>query len=177
MDSARDEEAVDDSSDEAHSSDSEGETRGRDRDPKLKAAAKDSLSLSSSAEQPASPEPQISITAPDGVSSTATTPATPIQSTPAITLPNPTSAQDLRRGSVSTIGSVDGDDDDIARAKTLGLSISALDTNVPDRHVRMIIRGDWPKFNKAAEAGERSVRTYLACSDLSVEANYGESDR
>lgn len=36
----------------------------------------------------------------------------------------------------------------------------------------MIIRGNWDKINKEAEAGERSIRTYLACSDLSNEATY-----
>lgn len=168
------ENAVEEYSDEHHSTDSEDDSRGRDRDPKAK-EAKDAPTRPT-VEPPSSPEPAISITAPDGESSSAAVPATPLVTEPTQPLlptqPNPTSAQDLRRGSVSTIGSHDGDDDDIAKAKTLGLSISPLDTNVPDRHVRMIIRGDWLRYHKEAEAGERSVRTYLACSDLSVEANY-----
>ncbi|KPI38651.1 uncharacterized protein AB675_4173 [Cyphellophora attinorum] len=170
---ARDEDAVDDSSDEHHSTDSEDDARGRHRDPKHKQTEKDKSSPTSHPEPPTSPEPSISITSPDGESSEAKAPVTPLNETPPqVTLPNPTSAQDLRRGSVSTIGSVDGDDDDIAKAKTLGVSISPLDDKVADRHVRMVLRGDWTRFHKEAEAGERSVRTYLACTDLSVEATY-----
>jgi hypothetical protein len=170
-----DEQAVDESSDEAHSISSEDETRGRDREAKGKQPSRDITSLSPDTEQPTSPEPSISVTSPEGESTT--TPISPSVTTQAASLPpttpNPTSAQDLRRASVSTIGSVgDGDDNDIEKAKKLGLSISPLDTKVPGRHVRMILRGDWLSFHKAAEAGERSVRTYLACSDLSVEANY-----
>ena len=79
---------------------------------------------------------------------------------------------DKRRTSVSAT-SVDEDDEDaIAKAKTLGLNISPLDTRVIDRHVRMILRGDWAKFQKQADSGNRHTRTYLCCSDLSIEATY-----
>jgi hypothetical protein len=74
--------------------------------------------------------------------------------------------------STATSVASDGDEDAIAKAKTLGLNISPLDTKVQDRHVRMLLRGEWTRFQQEAEAGERNVRTYLACTDLSVEATY-----
>ncbi|KAJ9612920.1 hypothetical protein H2200_002861 [Cladophialophora chaetospira] len=78
-----------------------------------------------------------------------------------------------RRGSVASATS---DEDDeaaaIRKAKSLGLNESQLDTTVPGRHVQMVIRGNWVQFHEEAEAGERTARLYLLCSDLSVEASY-----
>jgi hypothetical protein len=107
-------------------------------------------------------EPSISVTSPSGEK--LSQPSTGV---------HPQSNFDQRRMSTSaTSVDDDGDEDDIAKAKTLGLNISPLDTRVVDRHVRMILRGDWVSFHKEAEAGNRNTRTYLACSDLSVEATY-----
>lgn len=163
-DSHGEEHVVDDSSDEQHHhSDSEDEARGRDRDRTSSRPSTEMTSPPSGDDHPASPEPAISITTPDGEERK----AQPVKA------PASAAMADIRRGSVSSIGSLgDGDEDDIAKAKTLGLSISPLDTKVAHRHVRMIIRGDWLRFHKESEAGERSTRTYLACSDLSVEATY-----
>ena len=79
-----------------------------------------------------------------------------------------------RRLSVASANSDEEDDEAAAirKAKTLGLNESQLDTTVPGRHVQMMIRGNWAQFNQEAEAGERSSRLYLLCSDLSVEASY-----
>lgn len=163
VDPLGDEHVVAESSDEEHehSADSEDESRGRER----ATSAGDSeaaVTPSSTSEPPTSPEPAISITSPDGEKV-----PEPASSTKA-----PANDPQGRRASVSTNASTDGDENDIARAKTLGLSISPLDTTVPDRHVRMIIRGDWDRIQKEAEAGDRNIRTYLACSDLSNEATY-----
>jgi hypothetical protein len=163
VDTAEDDHVVEESSDE-HSSDSEGESRGRERKPKLESPPPEQTSSPelTKAQTPTSPEPSISVTSPAGEDITQ----------PSVGLTVPPAPGEGRRASVSTIASTDGDENDIAKAKTLGLSISPLDTTVPDRHVRMILRGDWLSYHKEVEAGERSARTYLACSDLSVEANY-----
>jgi len=157
-----DELVVDESSDEEPSTDSEDDSRGRERGRKAEPSEEVTSPPSTTEATPTSPEPSISITSPEGEK---------MAEPPSAPLATDNGPQD-RRASISTLGSTDGDENDIAKAKTLGLSISPLDTKVPDRHVRMIIRGDWTKFHKQAEAGERSVRTYLACSDLSNEANY-----
>jgi hypothetical protein len=76
----------------------------------------------------------------------------------------------------STASAVTDDEDDeaaaIRKAKSLGLVESPLDTAVPNRHVQIMIRGDWMEFQQEADAGKRSTRSYLLCSDLSIEASY-----
>ncbi|EXJ93739.1 hypothetical protein A1O1_02132 [Capronia coronata CBS 617.96] len=74
-----------------------------------------------------------------------------------------------------SVVSADDEDDELAairKAKTLALNISPLDSTVTDRHVRIILRGNWSQFDQEAKEGERHNRTYLVCSDLSVEASY-----
>jgi hypothetical protein len=166
------EDAVD--SEEDESSD-EDETRGRPERRKLSAngSAPDVKSPNSSATP--SPEdvkrvshsqqfvksllePSISITSPTGEKLTdskggAGTPA--------------------RRSSVAS--ATDDEDDEAAairKAKSLGLNESQLDTTVPGRHVQMVLRGNWAQFQQEAEAGKRTTRLYLLCSDMSVEASY-----
>ena len=76
---------------------------------------------------------------------------------------------------LSAASATDDEDEDAAairKAKTLALNESQLDTAVPGRHVQMMIRGNWLQFNQEVEAGERTSRLYLLCSDLSVEASY-----
>lgn len=104
-------------------------------------------------------EPSISITGPAGES---------VSETKGDKQPAPAPA---------SIGSADDDDEDeemaaIRKAKTLALNVSPLDSTVADRHVRIILRGNWAGFNQEAEAGGRAPRLYLVCSDLSVEASY-----
>lgn len=76
-----------------------------------------------------------------------------------------------------SVTSVEDEDEDegqaaIRKAKSLALNISPLDSRVHDRHVRIVLRGDWVHFNEQSEAGQRTARLYLVCSDLSVEAMY-----
>ena len=166
------EEAVD--TDDAVSSD-EDDSRGRSEKRKLsangtapKVSSPDSNSTSSPEETKRVPhsqqfvksllEPSISITSPTGVKFMDSKGGT---STPP------------RRASV--VSATDDEDEDAAairKAKSLGLNESQLDTAVPGRHVQMILRGNWVQFNQEAEAGERTSRLYLLCSDLSVEASY-----
>lgn len=183
MDKVPEDAAVESSDDEQESSASDDETRGRDRVPQSKSAEEESPapdsartddndSRNTSPDQPKHPvphsqiiksmlEPSISVTSPTGEK-----------------MPNvssgvhPPSNFDQRRLSMSATSNTDDDEDAIAKAKTLGLNISPLDTKVIDRHVRMIIRGDWMKLHKEAVTGNRNTRTYLACTDLSVEATY-----
>ncbi|KAL2437183.1 hypothetical protein ABEF95_016714 [Exophiala dermatitidis] len=80
-----------------------------------------------------------------------------------------------RSVSPSASGEDDDEDDELAairKAKTLALNISPLDSTVPDRHVRIILRGNWAKFDMEGKAGERNNRLYLVCSDLSTESLY-----
>lgn len=79
--------------------------------------------------------------------------------------------------SPASVTSVEDEDEDeaqaaIRKAKSLALNISPLDSRVQDRHVRIVLRGDWVHFNQQSEAGHRTSRLYLICSDLSVEATY-----
>lgn len=103
-------------------------------------------------------EPSISITSPTGVRFT--------ESKGGAKTPP-------RRASVAS--ATDDEDEDAAairKAKSLGLNESQLDTAVAGRHVQILLRGNWVHFNQEAEAGERTSRLYLLCSDLSVEASY-----
>ena len=168
------EQALQESSDEdPNSDDSDNDERGRDRsrtsDSDTASAGQSSLEdqrspTSDTEPPPKAPtihsllEPSISVTNPAGQKTQQTTVGA--------------SGPDLRRVSGSVV-SADGDSDEdaIAKAKTLGLNISPLDTHVTDRHVRMIIRGDWFSFNKQ-DSDARVTKTFLCCSDLSNEANY-----
>lgn len=183
IDKPTQEDAMESSDEEAQSSGSDDEARGRDRDRK-----------SSVDKEPAEPdlaspdEPDSRIPSPEEERKPSVPHSQVIKSMlePSISVTSPTgenllqpgagikprSSFDQRRMSNSATSGTDEDDDAIAKAKTLGLNISPLDTRVVDRHVRMIIRGDWVSFHKEAEAGNRNTRTYLACSDLSVEATY-----
>ncbi|KIW81740.1 hypothetical protein Z517_04766 [Fonsecaea pedrosoi CBS 271.37] len=171
---AAEEEALDDSDEDAisHSSD-EDETRGRSERRKLSTTAEIVDAKPSDTNGASSPEdakrtshsqqfvrsllePSISITSPTGENVTDQKGGT---STP------------LRRSSVT---SAEDDDEEAAirKAKTLALNISPLDSTVADRHVRIILRGNWAHFYQEAEVGKRTARIYLLCSDLSVEASY-----
>jgi post-segregation antitoxin (ccd killing protein) len=175
---------VESSDEDGDSAGSDDEQRGRDRDPKstevVDSPATDSAKTDETDSRTTSPteqkkhtiphsqiiksmlEPSISVIGPGGEKL-----SQPYSGV------HPQSNFDKRRLSMSATSVDDeGDDDAIAKAKSLGLNISPLDTKVLDRHVRMIIRGEWVKLNNEAKAGDRNVRTYLLCSDLSVEATY-----
>lgn len=169
------EEEVVDTDDDKVSSDEDG-TRGRSEKRKLSAngstpqvGSPDSNAASSPDQPKRIPhsqqfvksllEPSISITSPSGEKFSDSKGSVKTSS---------------RRGSVASVQTDDDDDDAAAirKAKSLGLNESQLDTAVPGRHVQMVLRGNWVQFNQEVEAGERTSRLYLLCSDLSVEASY-----
>lgn len=61
---------------------------------------------------------------------------------------------------------------DIRHAQSLNIYSSAIDSSVPHRVIRTIIRGDFPRMQREAENGTRRLRTYLVATDLSGEAAY-----
>lgn len=80
-----------------------------------------------------------------------------------------------RAASPAALSILGDTEDDIQKAKALPLRISPLDDKIIDRHVRMILRGDWAKFQDHDEEvveHRHEPRLYLACSDLSNEASY-----
>ncbi|RMZ85635.1 hypothetical protein DV737_g580, partial [Chaetothyriales sp. CBS 132003] len=176
IDQTQEEEALE-SSDEAGSSGSEDESRGRSRYSGTGSGSKADTSQSSvdNIEPPASTgprqshsqviksllEPSIKITSPSGEGLQ----SSHLEAQAQVTVKD-------RRLSTSSMVSDDGEAHAIAKAKSLGLNISPLDTKVTDRHVRMIIRGDWAHIHAEAESHGKTVRTYLACTDLSQEATY-----
>lgn len=104
-------------------------------------------------------EPSISITSPSGESVPEAKPQ----------------VQPETHSGAPSVASGDEDDEEMAaikKAKTLALNISPLDSSVADRNVRIVLRGNWVHFHEEAEAGRRTARIYLVCSDLSVEASY-----
>lgn len=171
------EEALVDSSEEddmSHSSDEDDETRGRSERRRLSEAGEGENAKSLDSNGRASPEevkktpsttqfvksllePSISITSPSGENLTDKKSGTPTPSGP------------------GSVASNDDEDDEMAairKAKSLALNISPLDSTVVDRHVRIVLRGNWAAFHHDAEAGKRTERLYLVCSDLSTEASY-----
>lgn len=50
--------------------------------------------------------------------------------------------------------------------------MSPVDSSIPNRVIRTIIRGEFAKMQREAEEGSRRLRTYLVATDLSGEAAY-----
>ena len=61
---------------------------------------------------------------------------------------------------------------DIRRAQKLNITMSPVDSSIPHRVIRTIIRGEFSKMQQEAEEGSRRLRTYLVATDLSGEAAY-----
>ena len=61
---------------------------------------------------------------------------------------------------------------DIKHAQRLNIECGPIDSSVPDRTSRIIIRGDFPGKQREAAEGLRRLRTYLVATDLSSEAAY-----
>uniref|UniRef100_A0A093VQB0 UspA domain-containing protein n=1 Tax=Talaromyces marneffei PM1 TaxID=1077442 RepID=A0A093VQB0_TALMA len=61
---------------------------------------------------------------------------------------------------------------DIKQAQNLSIHLSSVDTTIPDRAIRTIIRGDFPRLQQEAEEGLRRQRKYLVATDLSEESVY-----
>lgn len=62
--------------------------------------------------------------------------------------------------------------DDIRRAQSLSIRPSSIDSSVPHRVIRTILRGDFARMQREAGEGIRRLRTYLVATDLSGEAAY-----
>ncbi|KIV87012.1 hypothetical protein PV11_02585 [Exophiala sideris] len=169
------EDALAESSDDdaEYSSSDDDETRGRSDRRKYSAgeAAENkppetTIVASPLPQTPSTPslpkEPSISITDPAGESFSAEKPE----------VHPPTNF--ARSQSVSSHEDEDEEVAAIRKAKSLALNMSPLDTNVANRHVQILLRGNWVQFHQEAEGGQghRQSRTYLVCSDLSTEATY-----
>ncbi|KAK5207606.1 hypothetical protein LTR99_010490 [Exophiala xenobiotica] len=107
-------------------------------------------------------EPSISITSPSGES----VPESKAEEHTSIGASNPPS---------SMPGGEEEEDEEMAaiqKAKRLAINISPVDSSVPNRDFRVVLRGDWHGHQQEPETGHRASRLYLVCSDLSVEAKY-----
>lgn len=82
-------------------------------------------------------------------------------------IPTPTA----RSAAGTPIGSEDeAEIEDIARAQKLSISVSTIDSRVPNRSIRTIIRGDFAGLQKEADEGRLRQRKYLVAMDLSEES-------
>lgn len=61
---------------------------------------------------------------------------------------------------------------DIKQAQNLSIHMSSIDTTIPDRAIRTIIRGEFPRLQQEADEGFRRQRKYLVATDLSEESVY-----
>ncbi len=171
------EEDVVESSDEGDamspSSDEDDTTRGRSERRKYSAGeteAKAAVSTEGETKQSAiAPsvksllEPSISITSPSG------------ESVPESKAEGHASIGASKPSSVMSGGEEEEEDEEMAaiqKAKRLAINISPVDSSVPNRDFRVVLRGDWHGHQQEAQAGHRASRLYLVCSDLSVEASY-----
>ena len=75
-------------------------------------------------------------------------------------------------GVSSPLTSDSEDLNDIRRAQRLSINMSPIDSSIPNRVIRTIIRGEFSKMQQEAEEGSRRLRTYLVATDLSGEAAY-----
>ena len=85
--------------------------------------------------------------------------------------PNTNYNAELSRGG-SPATSDSEDLGDIKRAQKLSIHLSPVDSGIPHRVLRTIIRGEFSKMQQEAEEGSRRLRTYLVATDLSAEAAY-----
>jgi len=188
-DEVEEEDAVAESSEEEHSSSSdEDETRGRhlrrrkasegeelttieltkaseqgEAKSQMAAAEEERIAVSTSQAVKSLLEPSISVTGPTGEK---------IEKKAVVEVRPSSNFAMSRSRSPALSQNEDGDTDAIKKAKSLSLNISPLDDRVPDRHVRIILRGNWAKFHDEAEASQRTPKLYLCCTDLSTEASY-----
>ncbi|KKA20015.1 Universal stress protein family domain protein [Rasamsonia emersonii CBS 393.64] len=87
---------------------------------------------------------------------------------------HPNTSFDHTASMVNTpVGSDDEADlSDIRQAQNLSIYMSSVDNSIPDRAIRTIIRGDFPRFQREAAEGLRRQRKYLVATDLSDESVY-----
>lgn len=62
--------------------------------------------------------------------------------------------------------------EDVHRAQKLSISMSAVDSRVPNRSIRTIVRGNYASLQEEADGGRRRQRKYLVATDLSEESVY-----
>lgn len=60
----------------------------------------------------------------------------------------------------------------IDRAQKLPIYVSTIDSRVPNRSIRTIVRGEFDEIQKEADEGRRRQRKYLVAIDLSQESVY-----
>lgn len=87
---------------------------------------------------------------------------------------HPNTSFDYSASGLNTPATSDDDADmsDIKRAQRLGINMSHVDTSVPNRAIRTILRGDFAQMQEEIEEGHRRARLYLVATDLSDEAIY-----
>jgi hypothetical protein len=85
---------------------------------------------------------------------------------------HPTTSYDYAASGLNSANSSDADISDIRRAQKLSINMSHIDTSVPNRVIRTILRGDFSTMQEEAEEGFRRQRLYLVATDLSDEAVY-----
>ena len=85
---------------------------------------------------------------------------------------HPNTSYDDTASGLNSPNSSDADVSDIRRAQKLSINISHIDTSVPNRVIRTILRGDFSTMRDEAEEGLRRQRLYLVATDLSDEAIY-----
>ncbi|QKX61543.1 uncharacterized protein TRUGW13939_08695 [Talaromyces rugulosus] len=87
---------------------------------------------------------------------------------------HPHTSFDYNGSGMSTpVGSDDEADlSDLKQAQNLSVHLSSVDTSIPDRAIRTIIRGDFPRLQQEAEKKSRRQRKYLVATDLSEESVY-----
>jgi hypothetical protein len=85
---------------------------------------------------------------------------------------HPNTSYDDTASGLNSANSSDADISDIRRAQKLSINMSHIDTSVPNRVIRTILRGDFSTMQEEAEEGLRRQRLYLVATDLSDEAIY-----
>lgn len=60
----------------------------------------------------------------------------------------------------------------IRHAQSLAIKSTPIDSSIPHRVIKTILRGDFARMQREAEEGIRRLRTYLVATDLSDEAAY-----
>ena len=85
---------------------------------------------------------------------------------------HPNTSYDYVASGLNSANSSDADISDIRRAQKLSINMSHIDTSVPNRVIRTILRGDFSTMQEETEEGLRRSRLYLVATDLSDEAVY-----
>ncbi|KAL9105272.1 MAG: hypothetical protein Q9227_009531 [Pyrenula ochraceoflavens] len=130
---------------------------------RAKGEKKTAQSLLAAAEEETYAEPAISVTSPGGE-----------KLTPKKSGVHPHTSFDHTASGVESALSSDNDADisEIKRAQKLSISLSPIDSSVPTRAIRTILRGDFAEMQQESQEGSRRQRLYLVATDLSDEAKY-----